>query len=250
MKSLLNILKESVENGQVICDNCDWRWKLSEGGNDPYTCHKCGHDNTPHQKSNLEKVIDNFAKFNPILTPEIANKVKIFVTKFLLEKKYNVKFLSACVSYNGVRTKDQIIICSPSSMQSLGDFLYTLFHEIRHEQQISEIKMKNPLSEMDLEDFEKLYKEYWEMELDADQYAKNMLKSLIGTLNMEKSKIPFLFKISPFVENYPQASDVIKSNLNNIIRTIKNMKKEGIKYEDIQDHPMVKPFLEKLEAFI
>ena len=42
-----NITKiyESVENGKVICDNCGWSWNLSDGGNDTYTCHKCGQDN-------------------------------------------------------------------------------------------------------------------------------------------------------------------------------------------------------------
>lgn len=40
---------ESVVDGKVICDNCDWSWELSDGGKDPYTCHKCGHENkNPH----------------------------------------------------------------------------------------------------------------------------------------------------------------------------------------------------------
>ena len=249
VNSLIHTLKETIKDGTVICDNCDWTWKLSEGGKDPYICHKCGHDNTPKQKNNLDKILDKFAEFNPTLTPEISNSVKSFVMDFLKDKNYNIKFLPFCPSYSGVRTKDQIIVCSPSQMQSLGDFIYTLFHEIRHEQQISEIKMTNPLSEMDLDDFENLYQKYWEMELDADQYAKNMLKTLIGKLNMEKKKIPLLFKTSEFINNYPQASDVIKENLTRIVRSIKQMKKEGIKYDDIQDHPMVKPFIEKLEPF-
>ena len=36
---------ETVTNKEVICDNCGWSWDLSEGGDDPYICHKCGHDN-------------------------------------------------------------------------------------------------------------------------------------------------------------------------------------------------------------
>ena len=32
---------------KVKCDNCDWEWNLSDGGDDPYTCHKCGHNNEP-----------------------------------------------------------------------------------------------------------------------------------------------------------------------------------------------------------
>jgi len=31
----------------VKCDNCDWEWKLEDGGDDLYICHECGHDNTP-----------------------------------------------------------------------------------------------------------------------------------------------------------------------------------------------------------
>mgnify|MGYP002507781410 CR=1 FL=1 len=34
---------EKVTKEKVICDECGWSWKLSEGGNDPYTCHKCGY---------------------------------------------------------------------------------------------------------------------------------------------------------------------------------------------------------------
>lgn len=34
----------------INCDNCGWSWKLSEGGNDPYVCHKCGNDNSKKYK--------------------------------------------------------------------------------------------------------------------------------------------------------------------------------------------------------
>lgn len=30
----------------VTCSKCGWAWKLSDGGQDPFICHKCGHDNT------------------------------------------------------------------------------------------------------------------------------------------------------------------------------------------------------------
>jgi predicted nucleic-acid-binding Zn-ribbon protein len=31
---------------KITCDSCDWTWDLAEGGEDPYTCHKCGNINT------------------------------------------------------------------------------------------------------------------------------------------------------------------------------------------------------------
>jgi len=46
---LINILKELVTNVEIICDNCGWRWKIKDGGDDLYTCHKCNHDNTPEE---------------------------------------------------------------------------------------------------------------------------------------------------------------------------------------------------------
>jgi DNA-directed RNA polymerase subunit RPC12/RpoP len=39
----LENLKKSVN--KVHCSECGWEWDLSDGGKDPYTCHKCGHVN-------------------------------------------------------------------------------------------------------------------------------------------------------------------------------------------------------------
>jgi hypothetical protein len=38
-------LLETITDTEVICDECGWSWALADGGNDPYICHKCGHDN-------------------------------------------------------------------------------------------------------------------------------------------------------------------------------------------------------------
>ncbi len=38
-------LTEMVDSEIVICDECGWSWKLSEGGDDPFICHKCGKNN-------------------------------------------------------------------------------------------------------------------------------------------------------------------------------------------------------------
>jgi len=43
-EQLKNIV-ELVTKTRVICDKCEWSWKLSDGGDDPYICHKCGHNN-------------------------------------------------------------------------------------------------------------------------------------------------------------------------------------------------------------
>ena len=42
----LSKLTEIISDDRIICDKCGWSWDLSEGGNDPFICHKCGNDNS------------------------------------------------------------------------------------------------------------------------------------------------------------------------------------------------------------
>jgi hypothetical protein len=54
---------EQVQGDSIVCDNCGWTWKIKDGGDDLYICHKCGHDNTPKQpglendKDFIEKLV-------------------------------------------------------------------------------------------------------------------------------------------------------------------------------------------------
>ena len=41
------IINEAIVGDKIECDNCDWSWKIADGGDDLFTCHKCGHDNNP-----------------------------------------------------------------------------------------------------------------------------------------------------------------------------------------------------------
>lgn len=40
-----------IKDKTIVCEECGWKWKLSDGGKDPYMCHKCGHNNK--QKNGL-----------------------------------------------------------------------------------------------------------------------------------------------------------------------------------------------------
>jgi len=252
MKDLIRrVIKETVENGKVICDECGWSWDISKGGDDMYICHKCGHDNTPKSQSNLDRLMDQFKYQFP---KELMEKVPVigkFVSDYIKKNNINIKFLNSCFTgFSGVRTKDQVIICAPTQMSTIGDFLYTVFHEIRHEHQIRDMKMPNPLTEFDLEDFETLADQYWKMELDADQFAKNMVAKIVIKLGIPIDVASRLFTLSHYIQNYPSASRMVRGHLSQIVNGIKEIKKSGAKYEDIQDHPMVKRHIDKLENFI
>jgi hypothetical protein len=135
-------------------------------------------------------------------------------------------------------------------METIGDFLYTIFHEIRHEQQIRDLKMLNPLTDFDLEDFEALYEQYWNMELDADEFAKEMVAKLVIKLGIPIDIAKKLFSLSPYVQQYPRMSNMVRGSIQQIINDIKRIKKSGGEYTDIQDHPVVQRHIDKLEDFI
>lgn len=201
--------------------------------------------------SNLSRLLDQFKNnFPDELKPKV-DVIEKFVVDYVMKNNITIRFLNSCsAGFSGVRTKDQVIICSPMNMKTIGDFLYTIFHEIRHEQQVRDIQMPNPLTDFDLDDFEKLYDQYWEMELDSDQFAKNMVAKIVIKLGIPIEFAKQQFSLSPYIENYPMMSQGIKFQLRNIVNSIKDIKKSGGEYEDIQDHPMVKRFIDKLENFI
>lgn len=41
----------------ITCNNCGWKWKAADGGNDIETCHKCGHKNTIMQNGGQKKPV-------------------------------------------------------------------------------------------------------------------------------------------------------------------------------------------------
>lgn len=208
-------------------------------------------DNETVQQSHLDRLLNGFKSEFP---EELKSKIDVigkFVVDYIQDHNFTVKFLNSCsAGFSGVRTKDQIIICSPNTMGSLGDFLYTIFHEIRHEEQIRDLKMENPLVDYDLDDFEALAKQYWEMELDADKFAKEMIAKIVIKLQIPLKIAQGNFRLSPYIESYPSQSKMVTGMLQQIVMSIKQIKKSGGEFTDIQDHPTVNRFIDKLENFI
>jgi hypothetical protein len=208
-------------------------------------------DDEPIPQSNLNRLLSQFKTTFPYELKSKVDAIGKFVVDYIKDHNFTVKFLNSCsTGFSGVRTKDQIIICSPSFMATLGDFLYTIFHEIRHEEQIRDLKMDNPLTDYDLEDFEKLSEKYWEMELDADRFAKEMVAKLVIKLGLPMDIAKQNFQLSAYIENYPSMSKMVISQLEQIVMSIIQIKKSGGEFTDIQDHPMVKRHIDKLENFI
>jgi hypothetical protein len=45
-----------MKDQTITCAKCKWEWKLSDGGSEPYLCHKCGRDNNP-LKEYIRKIV-------------------------------------------------------------------------------------------------------------------------------------------------------------------------------------------------
>lgn len=76
---------EEIQGDSIVCDNCGWTWKIKDGGDDLYICHKCNHDNTPKQQEPEHK--EDF--FQPLEDKEIdfttLDKDKVVTSKKKLE---------------------------------------------------------------------------------------------------------------------------------------------------------------------
>jgi hypothetical protein len=200
--------------------------------------------------SNFDKILDKFREGFPNEYKNEIDTISDDVKSFIRENNYTIKFLNSCsTGFSGVRTDKAIIICSPLHMASVGDFLYTIFHEIRHEQQISIFKMGNPTIDS-LDDFEELSEKYWEMELDADSFAKRKIAEIVMKSKMPVEIAKILFRLSHYVEDYPSLSKMVKFQITKIANQLKQMRDSGQEIKDISDHPFVKQHLDKLEEFI
>jgi hypothetical protein len=193
--------------------------------------------------SNYERVINKFRKDIPSSFHKeydlIANKIKDFIQ----EKGYVVKIINSCnTGFRGVRTSNEVILCSPETFPNFATFIYLLFHELRHEQQMSEFDLKDSYMG-DIEDFEEFFKVYWRMELDSDKYGKEWVKKIGDVLNLPR----IIYNLDPMIENYPSMSNMVKQFTLNLHREIQMLKSRGMSSGEISDLDIVKKHLHRLE---
>jgi len=200
--------------------------------------------------SHFDRIMDKFRDGFPDEYKNEIDSISEYVKSFIRENNYTIKFLNSCsTGFSGVRTDKAVIICSPNFMASIGDFLYTIFHEIRHEQQISIFKMGNPTIDS-LDDFEELSEKYWQMELDADSFAKKKIAEIVMKSKMPIEMAKALFRLSQYIDQYASLSKMVKLHITKIANELKRMRDSGQEIKDISDHPVVKQYMERLEDFI
>jgi hypothetical protein len=90
------LFEEKADN--IECQ-CGWSWKKSEGGKDPYICHKCGRNNSPRtfdefaekRLGGAERIAENSKrKGGPAMLTYHHFKVKFPYYKKAKEGKFDV----------------------------------------------------------------------------------------------------------------------------------------------------------------
>ena len=124
---------------KIECENCDWSWDISSGGDDLYMCHKCGHNNEPANRA-LEEGSSGTA-IAPQGVMKSADRVKLVTLYNRLRNVIGDQYYD--ISYN----HDHIIIKNKDEDQRIG-FDYTPFMGSILEYMIDEGMSITPLPEV------------------------------------------------------------------------------------------------------
>jgi len=193
--------------------------------------------------SNYDKIIDKFRKDIPEDKMKEYNLISEKIKDFIQDRGYTIKVLNSCnTGFKGVRTKNMIILCSPEMLPNFASFVYILFHELKHEQQMSDFDMKDSYMG-DIEDFEEFFKIYWEMEMDADNYGKDWVKKIGDVLKLPND----VYYLDKMIEHYPTMSTMVRQMMLHLHREVQTLKSRGMTYTDISDLDVVKRHLNSLE---
>ena len=132
------------EEQKIHCKNCDWNWKVADGGDDLYMCHKCGYDNTPRKSEN--KYLQE-ARYKSFLNESwdnnkayTINHFTDYATNYLSIDRPSIKLITDPQytqqnhSFGGYMPSNNNISVVVHN-RNMADILRTLAHELVHHMQ-------------------------------------------------------------------------------------------------------------------
>jgi hypothetical protein len=133
IKQVMTLLTEKVENGEIICDNCGWSWKISEGGDDTYICHKCWHDNQPNpinEDTSFDETVKRVLTKRPLLDDTFK---EFFIGKngMTLEKARHILIRNVLGGFDNIIKNNLDFLLSKHHVESGGynfDFKIKNYH--------------------------------------------------------------------------------------------------------------------------
>jgi Zn finger protein HypA/HybF involved in hydrogenase expression len=104
-------VKLKEDNQTITCEECGWDWLLSDGGKDPYLCHKCGNDNTDEYDVENEQDIKEFVQF----MKEYQQQLSESDCNCLLEAKYQGRTVPLGKPMRGDSKKFKVYVKNPKT---------------------------------------------------------------------------------------------------------------------------------------
>jgi cytidyltransferase-like protein len=195
-------LQEIVTDTEVICDNCGWEWSITDGGDDLYMCHKCGHDNNP--KSNktwdLEGGIVSLSKY---MLDNGLNIKPLPKVKFISNDEKNASnMLGKTAYYNPSEKSITLYTFGRHPKDILRSFSHEMIHHFQNiENRLNNINTTNTNEDGDLPELEKeayekgnMMLRKWEDNIKANKYLNEYKQYALNEL-FEKD-LPNIEKIS------------------------------------------------------
>jgi hypothetical protein len=151
-------VNEIVTNTEVICDNCGWEWKIADGGDDLYVCHKCGHDNNPKDNQNnawnLQKGILYLSKYMIDNGMNIKPLPKIKMVKN--DKQNASDLLGKTAFYNPNDKSITLYIMDRHPKDILRSFSHEMVHHMQNlEGRLNNIQTTNTNEDSNLPEIER-----------------------------------------------------------------------------------------------
>ena len=144
-------LNEAIVGDKIVCNNCGWEWKIEDGGDDLYICHKCGHDNTPNkdylQEARYKKFLNEGWEDSKAKT---INRFMDFASDYLSVERPKIKLINQegytqeYRSFGGYLPSEEKIFVVVHN-RNMADILRTLAHEMVHHMQNADNRL-NPKS--------------------------------------------------------------------------------------------------------
>jgi len=192
---ITNKISEKIIKDKIECDNCGWSWKIKDGGNDLYICHKCDYDNTPKYSPGWKRLNENAS-----YSKDINFKDKIIqLTKHMLDKGMNIEPLPKVKFVDGdsenardffgktaYYSPDEQLIVLYTEGRHPKDIVRSFAHEMIHHIQYLEDRLGNISGTNTTED-DHLDK----LEQEANLRGTMTFRNWTDSLNEGKVKDPF-----------------------------------------------------------
>ena len=137
-----SLLREALDK-TITCKKCGWQWKLKDGGDDPYVCHKCHPENLPKKESLNEAILNKTDKDLKIMA-DFVNFAKDF-----LDIKDDIKIalaferskdLGTTAYYNHVDKRIKVY----AKDRAIMDVCRSIAHELVHHKQNLDDRLNKP----------------------------------------------------------------------------------------------------------